>query len=752
MARLVGLACLLVACAEPATHGGVSPASHAPPAPAPVLARSAQPSPPPTEERWVESVRAGDFREASRRLGLLPEARAKAPEVRYVRARVAMALGDFAGARPLLEGLETELPLLESEVKRDRAECALTAGPFEEAAKYFSLAPDAEGAVKAGLAFERAGDLGKARASLDRALRVLGGADDARSSAVRVRARAARARLAAALHDAGGAATDLRWLAIEAPETEAGRTAEADLAALVPPAHLTAEQKLARGKKLAEAGRLSDALESIDGAATCPGEKPAASSLVRARGFACYLSRADYPQAAALLDQSSRLDAKEAARDAFYAARALSRAQDDAHAIEKYEAVARRFPSTSFAEEATYQAARLRFLLGQWDAAASAYRAYLALHPKRRPGRFSSVVRYELALTLLASKHAREAAPLLHELGEAEDDGLDRAGLRELEGAALAEAGDRPGAIERLGGVIRDRPLSFAALAAAARLGELGAGVPRSVELAAEERAAAPLAVELPPKAALLWRLGFVLDAERDLAAHEAEILARYAPRGNEALCQAYGAIGAGAERYRVGRAAVKSEALDHAPNGATRWAWECVYPTPFEDVVRAAELLRALPPGLVFAVMRQESAFRADALSPANAVGLLQLVPATAERVAREIGVPATPELLRTPAYNVELGAYYLHKVLGTFGGHVALAAAAYNAGPRAVSRWLESGEALPVDVWVARIPYAETRGYVARVVGNLARYSYLHGGEDAVPKISLALPKGVRAGPEDY
>jgi soluble lytic murein transglycosylase len=149
---------------------------------------------------------------------------------------------------------------------------------------------------------------------------------------------------------------------------------------------------------------------------------------------------------------------------------------------------------------------------------------------------------------------------------------------------------------------------------------------------------------------------------------------------------------------------------------------------------------------------MRQESAFKPDAVSPARAVGLLQLVPGTAEKVAAELGRTIEPALLSSPSYNVELGAYYLHKVLGTFGGHVALAAAAYNAGPRAVSRWLEVAENLPLDLWVARIPYAETRGYVSRVIGNLARYSYLHGGEDAVPRLALALPKGMRAGPQDY
>jgi soluble lytic murein transglycosylase len=99
-----------------------------------------------------------------------------------------------------------------------------------------------------------------------------------------------------------------------------------------------------------------------------------------------------------------------------------------------------------------------------------------------------------------------------------------------------------------------------------------------------------------------------------------------------------------------------------------------------------------------------------------------------------------------------MKLGAHYLHKVLETFDGHIVLAAAAYNAGPKAVSRWLELAEQLPLDVWVARIPFSETRGYVARVVENLARYSYLRDGEAGLPTLPLEIPKGRRAGPEDY
>ena len=208
------------------------------------------------------------------------------------------------------------------------------------------------------------------------------------------------------------AGTDLRWLAVEAPATDAGRAAEAELAALATPMHLTADQELIRARKLAEAGLLADSLKAVDAAASSPGTKPTLATLLRARGLACFLSRTDYAKAATLLEQSAKLEPKEAAHDLFFAARASSRAQDDRAAILRYEAVARQFPSSAFAEEALYQAARLRFLLGQWDAAAKAYRDYLAAHPKRHPGRFAASVRYELGLTLLASKHPKEAAVL----------------------------------------------------------------------------------------------------------------------------------------------------------------------------------------------------------------------------------------------------------------------------------------------------------------------------------------------------
>jgi soluble lytic murein transglycosylase len=203
-----------------------------------------------------------------------------------------------------------------------------------------------------------------------------------------------------------------------------------------------------------------------------------------------------------------------------------------------------------------------------------------------------------------------------------------------------------------------------------------------------------------------------------------------------------YGELGRAARLYRLGVEAVPSALLAKAPSASSEWGWRCVYPRPYLERVRDIESRESLPKGLIYAVMRQESAFDPDAVSGARAVGLLQLMPDTAKRLAAEIGTPFEERLLRTPATNLDLGGRYLAKLLRSFNGAVPMAAAAYNAGPRAVRRWLDRMKNLDTDLWVAMIPFEETRTYVSKVMSNLARYSYLEGGEAALPPLDLALP----------
>ena len=133
----------------------------------------------------------------------------------------------------------------------------------------------------------------------------------------------------------------------------------------------------------------------------------------------------------------------------------------------------------------------------------------------------------------------------------------------------------------------------------------------------------------------------------------------------------------------------------------------------------------------LAYAIARQESAFNPAAVSPANARGLLQLLPGTAQGVASRHGMDFTQAKLTTDAgYNATLGAHYLGEQIDSFGGSYILTFIAYNAGPKRVPEWINrygDPRGKPIDDvvdWIERIPFPETRNYVQRVMENYQVY----------------------------
>ncbi len=155
-------------------------------------------------------------------------------------------------------------------------------------------------------------------------------------------------------------------------------------------------------------------------------------------------------------------------------------------------------------------------------------------------------------------------------------------------------------------------------------------------------------------------------------------------------------------------------------------------YPRPFAAELAQASKLASLPADWILAVMRQESLFRKDAVSHAEARGLMQMQPSTAVAVARRWHWPKPgPDDLFDPAISLRLGAAYLRELLDHYQGRVELALAAYNAGPTAVAHWLPR-QPQDADVWVENIPYAETRGYVLHVLEHLVAFAKVN---DAAP-----------------
>ncbi len=159
------------------------------------------------------------------------------------------------------------------------------------------------------------------------------------------------------------------------------------------------------------------------------------------------------------------------------------------------------------------------------------------------------------------------------------------------------------------------------------------------------------------------------------------------------------------------------------------------LYPRPYDREVAQAAKATGLAPTLIYSIIRQESLYQPYAVSSANAIGLMQLLPGTARRTAVAIGESRpSAEDLKRPAINVQLGAATLADLVQRFDGQLVLALAGYNAGPGAVARWLPD-KPREVDVWVENIPFNETRGYVQRVMWHSVVFEWLSDGgpEDA-------------------
>ena len=157
---------------------------------------------------------------------------------------------------------------------------------------------------------------------------------------------------------------------------------------------------------------------------------------------------------------------------------------------------------------------------------------------------------------------------------------------------------------------------------------------------------------------------------------------------------------------------------------------WEFLFPRPYWSDLKKFSAANQLDPYLVASLIRQESEFNAAAISHANAYGLMQVLPASGRKLARDLRVPrySTARLL-TPATNLQLGSRYLREMLDHFNGQVEYALAAYNAGSDRVEAWLGAGKYRDPQEFVESIPFTETREYVQSVLRNASMYRRLYG-----------------------
>jgi soluble lytic murein transglycosylase len=665
-------------------------------------------------------VQRGEWSLALRTLNALPEAERSKPEVRYLAARLAWETRDAKQCLVLLTDLERALPLLAEPARELRALAQLDVGEYAPAAEYFGKRTDVRSLTKAAFAFEQAGNVEAMKRAVAAAL-----AKKGVHHADEVQLRSARLRMGSEF-----GAEDAKWLLVNAPKslspdgtlanaklTKAGQAAKERLGAAP---ELDGEAWHKYAKTLVDEGFVEHALSLVP---RIPRKLAGC-----AKGELLYRSRTRYLDASKAYTACASEHSEDAAEYLLLSARALSRADKDDEARLAYERLETRFPKSPSAAQAGFLRGRLAALSGHW---AEAAQSLDRLQNVKESDTSLEQARIRAIAHLLA-KDLKPAKALLTKLtGEGSLE--ERARATNLAALAAFQMGEKLAAIGLWSANFREHPLDYAGLVARARLKWAGVETELPASLV---KASAVATVKLPDFVALLNSLGLSDEAEAALRSREGELSERSGGASVQGTCDAYGLLDRAERRYDLLAQIPKPLLLSLSASNA--WAWECAYPRPYFEAVQTGSASSQVSSDLVYGVMRAESGFRAKVRSPVGAIGLLQLMPKTAEAIATRRSETLSENWKDDAYLNVRFGADYLGMLLRDL-GHPALAAAAYNAGPEAITRWRKNMGEIDLDVFLELIPYAETRTYVSRVLSNTAHYAFLYNGETAIPEFKL-------------
>jgi len=277
-------------------------------------------------------------------------------------------------------------------------------------------------------------------------------------------------------------------------------------------------------------------------------------------------------------------------------------------------------------------------------------------------------------------------------------------------------------------------PQTYFAHAAAARLAKMGAGDPEAPEFLAKippppalRAFDEPVPAEVAgnwARAQALRSIAFDGSAELEL---KSAYYATYSPRFLLEAAQAafdQGHFGTGMAYGRLIVPNFDSRKIDEVPS----IVWKTLYPLPYEAALRREAARNNFDPMLAAGLIRQESTFQADAVSHANAIGLMQVLPKTGKILAKQLRVKYTKNMLFEPDYNLELGMVYIAELLRATGAPE-YAAAAYNAGEDRIALWKSERNYDEIPELVESIPFTETREYVQVVLRNAEVYRAVYG-----------------------
>ncbi|RKG71497.1 lytic transglycosylase [Corallococcus sp. CA054B] len=541
-----------------------------------------------------------------------------------------------------------------------------------------------------------------------------------------------RAQTRAATGNAAGLRADLKTVALRFPTHPYADEALEQLAALKPAVKLTLPEHLQRARGLLSDGaatRAEDELLTAEKRGLVKGVPAQAQvALLRAQVLFARGKREEAEKALAVARKGPPAIAAEAA---LVVARRALKSDDNEKARKLMAALDKAYPSQAAGEEGAFFAAWLDLQGGRFEDAAKSFADY--------EKRYKGSRRRDEAMWFRALSHIRleqyaKARQALDDLVTAYPKTSMAPQARYWQARTEELGGGKPATVgPAYEAVISAAPASFYALLATERLRELGRTPP-----AAFPQPPKQLTLPRPPElelAVALTRAGLFRDAADEVQSRVSGLRgADQALPFAHALLQLgeYGHAHVVAARHLWGRA-FGAKAPD---------ALAAFYPRAFAQAVETEATRQALDPFLVWAIMRRESAFRPEVMSAADARGLMQIIPPTATEIAQKMAEPApAPADLFAPERNIRYGAWYLAQLMKRF-AHPALAAAAYNAGPKAAVRWTQERGGLPLDLFVESIPYRETRGYVKQVMADLYLYHRFYEKDGTQARLTMTVP----------
>lgn len=555
------------------------------------------------------------------------------------------------------------------------------------------------------LAAER-GDEAGARAGWERALA------SARDRSLRTELRMALASSWERSERPERAVERYREVWLRDPASPAAGEADARLEALealegVPPR--TSQDFVERGDGLYQRRHSEAALRAYERALA--GSLPASERVrVAERRAHCLFRLRRYPEAAAAFGNLSGPAAK------LWKGRSLARSNRVEDAIDLLDEVSRETGGTL--------AARSRYLAGLLhagrDREGPARRQFEAVVAAGVGGELERDARWRLAWADFNAGRFEPARSGFRVLSEAYDHPIDQ--LQPRYWAARAAEPNAPDTARlELSAIAREFPLSYYGWQAGRRL---------------DEPAATPLPNQVRSKPAQLdartvYRAEAMIAAGLTEAGRVHLVELRNGARNLRDYIEVAELYAAADDYYHSLRTVVDPYRITLARGVAPdlESLWRVAWPRPWDDLVRGAASPE-LEPEVVWSVMREESAYRPDVVSVTGALGLLQIMPETGERLAQQSGLTEfSTQSLLLPEINVRLGSFYLWQLGRQFQGQLPAAIASYNAGPHVVSRWLRDGDHTD-DEWIESIPYSQTRAYVKRVLRSLTAYRAIYGG----------------------